>query len=101
MKTCILRKVVYRPPDTDRLTWGIVLCQNAGLSLLYIPRRSADGTHYLALCAENVEERLFEPVDGPQFPIEDEDFSAIGGKLVALGERFREEQTAEMLKDLL
>lgn len=101
MKTCIMRQVVYRPPDSDKLTWAIVLGQNCGLSLLYVPRRCPGGAHYLALCEENIEERIFEPVDGPQFPIEDEDFALMGNRLLAIGERFEEKETEKMLEDLL
>jgi hypothetical protein len=37
----------------------------------------------MGLCVENIEERLFEPVDGPQFPLDDEHLAAIGNKLLA------------------
>jgi hypothetical protein len=85
MKPCILRKVVYRPADNDRLTWGIVIGQNEGLTLLFIPRRSGAESNSLAICAENVEERLFEDVQVSHFPVEDEDLAGIGHKLASLG----------------
>jgi hypothetical protein len=101
MRTCILRKVVYRPSDSDKLTWGIVLRQNCGLSLLYVPRRSEQDTHVLVVCTENIEERLFEPVEGPQFPLEDQDLGAIGEKLSSLGEAIAGSKLAgELLEDL-
>ena len=100
MKTCILRKVVYRPPETTMLRWGIVLCQNGGLTLLYVPRCDEQGSHKLAICTENVDERLFEDVESSQFPLEDEDLCSIGNKLLSLGERFEETKLDKLLEDL-
>jgi hypothetical protein len=101
MKAVILRRVVYRPSDTDRLTWAVVLSQNAGLSLLFVPRRSDQADHSIAIAAENIQDRLFEPVNGPQFPMEDWDLARIGEKLSSLGEAMAEPDVGELLEDLL
>ena len=99
MKTCIvLRKVVYRPPETDVLRWGIVLCQNGGLTLLYVPRCDEEGSHKLAVCAENIHERLFEDVETSQFPLEDKDVGSIGTRLMALGEAISEAELEKLFR---
>ena len=100
MKRCILRQVMYKLPETETLRWGIVLCQQAGLTLLYVPRCEEQGSHKLAICSENVGERLFEDVETSQFPLEDEDLCSIGDKLLALGERFEEMKLEKFLEDL-
>ncbi len=97
MKPCILRKVVYKLPESDNLRWGIVLCRREGLTLLYIPRCDENGSHKLGVCTENIEERLFEDAETSQFPIEDEDLCGIGQKLMALGESF---EMNKLLEDL-
>jgi hypothetical protein len=99
MKTCILRKVVYKLPESSTLRWGIVICQNAGLTLLYVPRYDEQG-HRLAICSENIDERCFEDVANNQFLCEDDDLSAIGNNLLALGERIEEVKIKDMLEDL-
>jgi hypothetical protein len=58
--------------------------------LKYVPRRNEQNSHVLALCEGNIEERLFEPVQGPQFPLEDEDLRSVGTKLQALAEAVAE-----------
>ena len=100
MKRCILRQVIYKLPETDTLRWGIVLCQNGGLTLLYVPRCDEQGSHKLAICAENVGERLFEDVETSLFSLEDEDLCSIGGKLLALGDCFEETKMNKVLEDL-
>ena len=98
MSVCILRKVVYRPADSDRLTWGIVLGQNAaGLALVFVPRRTGAEPNSLAICTENVEERLFEDVEASHFPVEDEDLAGIGHKLASLGEVVCEIKPSDLL----
>jgi len=100
MKTCILRKVVYRPTDSDKLTWGIVLCQNAGVTMLFVPRRTQRGSHAIALTSEDVHEQLFEDVQTSQFPVEDEDLCGIGNRLCALGDAITEAKVNSLLEDL-
>ena len=100
MKTCILRKVTYRHPEKDTLRWGIVLCQNGGLTLLYVPRCDEQGSHTLAICMENIEERLFENVETSQFALEDENLCSVGTKLMAIGECFAETKLDKLLEDL-
>lgn len=101
MKRCILRQVIYKLPETDTLRWGIVLCQQGGLTLLFVPRCDEEGSHNLAICTENTEERLFENVETSQFPLEDENLCSIGNKLLALGECVAEEEVNNILEDLL
>lgn len=86
MKACILRKVVYKPADSDRLTWGIVICQNEGVTLLFVPRRTEEESNSLAICIENLEERVFEDLQTSHFRVEEEDLAVIGHRLAALGE---------------
>jgi len=100
MKTCILRQVIYKLPEAETLRWGIVLCQRAGLTLLYVPRCEEQGSHKLAVCTENIDERLFEDVPAAQFEFEDEDLCSIGNKLLALGESIEETKLKNLLEDL-
>jgi hypothetical protein len=100
MKCCILRKVVYKLPESSSLRWGIVLCQNGGLTLLYVPRCDDQGSHRIAICTENLHERLFEDVATSQFLLDDDQLCSVGNNLLALGERIEETKLKDLLEDL-
>ena len=90
MACCILRKVTYRLPGTDRLVWGVVLAENEGLSLLFVEKSDNHRTHAIAIAVENPVERVYEEAKTSGFQIEQDDLTGIGGKLQALGENLYE-----------
>lgn len=90
MKCCVMRKVVYRMPKTNRLVWGVVLHEREGLSFVFINKPDDNYSHTLAICVENVAEHVFEDVNASQLPLEKEDLAAIGSKLQALGDGLSE-----------
>lgn len=92
MKCCILRKVPYRLPGTDRLVWAVILVEREGLSLLFVRKLDKQRSHMLAIATENVRERVFETVNASTFQLEDNDLGKVGIKLQALGEGMSEDE---------
>ena len=68
--------------------------------MIFVPRQSQEKEHAITIAIENVEERLFEPVQGPQFPVEDGDLERMGEKLSALGEVIADGKVERLLEDL-
>ena len=98
MECCIMRKVVYRLPNTKRLTWAIVLAEREGLSLLFVRGMSGSQSSGLVIGSENVSQRIFEDVQASRFPLETADLAAIGGKLRALGGSLSEDELMKFLE---
>ena len=86
MKTCVMRRVEYRIPRTNRLTWGIVLAQGEGLSLLFVEKPNGNLSHALVIATESEAERIYESVNVSDFPLERGDVEQIGEKLQALAD---------------
>ena len=93
-----MRKVVYRLPNTKRLTWAIVLAEREGLSLLFVRGMSGSQSSGLVIGSENVSQRIFEDVQASRFPLETADLAAIGGKLRALGGSLSEDELMKFLE---
>lgn len=98
MKPCIMRKVPYRLPGTNRLLWAIVLCQNEGLSLLFVKSPDDQRSHQITIACESVPERVFESVNVSSFPVEQGDLECIGVKLEALGDNLKTDEIEEFFK---
>ena len=98
MECCIMRKVVYRLPNTKRLTWAIVLAEREGLSLLFVRGMSGSQSSGLVIGSENVSQRIFEDVQASRFPLETADLAAIGGKFRAIGGSLSEDELMKFLE---
>lgn len=98
MKPVIMRKVPFRLSGTTRLVWGIVLAEREGLSLLFIKSPDDSRSHQLAICMENVPERVFESVNVSSFPVEQGDLESIGVRLGALGDNLTTDEIEEFFK---
>jgi hypothetical protein len=99
MKPCIIRKIVYRSATDKRPSWGFVLAEREGLALLFVPSPDDKQSHSMVIAAENVPERLFEPVNVSCFPLEAGDMACVGSKLAALGDGLAEDEFEQWLKD--
>lgn len=93
MEYCVLRKVAYRLPGTNRLVWAVILSEAEGLSLLFVRKPDEKRSHTIALATENVSNHYFEDApNASRFPMENQDLAEIGGKLQALGENLSNEE---------
>ena len=98
MKYCIIRKVSFRLPGTDRTVWANVLCESEGLALLLVPRPDRNQPHSIVLAQENVTERVFESLSTHRFDLESEDMVELGQKLRLLGKSFCEAEFKSRFK---
>lgn len=98
MRCCILRKVPYRLPDTTRLLWGLILAEREGLTLLFVRKPDEMRSHSLVVAAENVADKVYEPVNTSVFPLEHADLAGIGGRLNAIGGEVTEDEFESFLK---
>jgi hypothetical protein len=98
MKACIIRKVIYKAAG-KRPRWGFILAEREGLALLLVACAKHSQSHSLHIAAENVAERLFEPVNVPCFPLEAQDMEGVGTKLTALASGLAEDEIEQWLKD--
>jgi hypothetical protein len=97
---CVIRKVPYRIPGTDRIVWANVLSESNGLALLLVPRSQTDGAHSLVFAEENAIERVFESSKSPTFDVGSAAVKEIGVILKVLGSKFiRDEMVRAFEKD--
>lgn len=103
MKICLVRKVPYRVPGTNRLIFALVLKESEGLALLFCRATTEDEPNTLVIAAENVGERVFEPVNPNQFPIEDSDLIPMANVFAAVAEGIHDARLRDLLssEDLL
>ena len=95
MGYAILRKVPYKLklPAKNQIRWAFVLSQQQGVSLLFVPRQNdKEGSHTIAIAAENVREQVFENVNTIQFDIPSDDVMGIANKLEALAEHISRDE---------
>ena len=85
MKCCLVRKVSFRLPGTNRLVWAIVLSEREGLALLFVRKPDDNYSHSIVIARENVAERIFEISNASGFPFETRDMIEIGSILETLG----------------
>ena len=99
-KYCVIRKVPYRIPGTDRIVWANVLAESNGLALLLIPKSQTEGDHSMVFAEENAPDRTFESVNSPTFEIGSTAVKEIGDILKVLGSKFiRDEMVRAFEKD--
>jgi hypothetical protein len=98
MKACIVRKVPYRIPQTNRLLWALILAERQGLSLLFVRKPDDNHSHSLVIATENVSDKVYENVNASTFPMEYRDLVDIGAKLDALGGGIAEEEFEAFFK---
>lgn len=98
MKMCIVRKVSYRLPKSNRLVWALVLAERQGLTLLFVRKPDAKRSHEIVIATENVAEKVYEAVNTPAFPLEQSDLAGIGEKLSVLGDETAEDEFDRWLK---
>ena len=98
MKCCIIRRVPFKIPGIkSRMLWGHIIAENEGLALVLVPKPEHSQPHSLFIAAENIAERVFEPVTPHRFDLETMHVKQAGEALRILGESFRE---AEWLRNL-
>ena len=86
-KYCVIRKVPYRIPGTDRIVWANVLSQNNGVALLLIPKSQTDEAHLIVFAEENAMERVFESCGSSMLELGSTEIKSVGESLKALGSK--------------
>lgn len=86
-KYCVIRKVPYRIPGTERIVWANVLSQNHGVALLLIPKSQTDGAHLIVFAEENAIERVFESCGSQILELGSTEIKSVGESLKALGSK--------------
>ena len=76
------------PGFKDRIVWASVLAENQGYAFVVVPRPDSEQPHMIFFAAENVTERIFEPISDFQFHLSTGDFIAAGDKFKNLGKQF-------------
>jgi hypothetical protein len=90
MDCVILRKIVFS--HRGRLRWGVLAAQNEGLSLVFLPKSNAKGSHEIVIAIENPKEGVFESAGNVcQFPVGD-DLGELGSKIAALAQNLSNEE---------
>ena len=78
MSKCLfVRKVPFKLPPKNRLVWGLILAENAGVSLLFVRKPDDHHQNMIVAATENVSDRIFEPVAMSHFPLENNDLETI------------------------
>ena len=95
MNCCIIRKVPFK--NGNRITWGLVLSEREGLSLLVLQRTEKDKEHSLMVGIEGAN-GIFESVEMNRFPLVHGDLEKLGEKLQALGEELDENSFNRFLR---
>ena len=78
------------PGFKDRIVWASILAESQGFVLAVIPKPSKDQPHMIFFAAENIAERIYEPISEFQFHVSTEEFIAAGDRLKILGKQFEE-----------
>jgi|ERR1051326_1119104 hypothetical protein len=97
MKYALVQKVAFRLTGTPRIVWAYVLADREGLSLLLVPKPDSNHSHSIVIAAENLSDRVFEPVKTSQIQIETGDMEEIGKKLRVIGKSFWEADFRKLL----
>lgn len=98
MKYGIIRRVPFKTPGTkSRMVWGHIIAENEGLALVLVPKPEHSQPHSLFIAAENIAERVFEPVTPHRFDLETMHVKQAGEALRVLGQSFWD---AEWLRSL-
>ncbi|HNQ88448.1 MAG TPA: hypothetical protein PKM73_07540 [Verrucomicrobiota bacterium] len=97
MKICLVRKVPYRVPGTNRLIFALVLKESEGLALLFCRATREDEANTLVIATENVQDRVFEPASTCQFPIEDSDLIPMANVYAAVAEGIQDARLRDLL----
>lgn len=100
MKYCIIRRVSFRMPGTDRSVWANVVSENNHLALLFVPSTQVDGSHLIVLAQEDAR-GVFESVGSPPFEIGSSEVKLIGNTFRAFGKELRKGAFRNALNDLL
>lgn len=83
MRMCLVKKVPFRT-GRNRLVYALVLKESEGLALLFCKAMTENEPNSLVIATENVQERVFEPANTCEFPIEDSDLIPVSDVFAAL-----------------
>ena len=92
MKCCLVRKVSFRLPGTNRLVWAIVLSEREGLALLFVRKPDDNYSHSIVIALENVGERIYEESNASVFSMETRDMIDVGSIFETLGHGFQKSE---------
>jgi hypothetical protein len=101
IKYCVIRKVPYRVPATNRIVWANVLSESYGLALILVPKSHTEGAHSIVVAQENLSERIFEAVGSSSFEIGSMEVKTVGDTLRILGWNFLVDELRQTLEEEL
>ncbi len=99
MKCCLVRKVSFRLPGTNRLVWALILSEREGLALLFVRKPDDNYSHSIVIGRENVAERIYEESNASVFSMETRDMIDIGSIFETLGHGLEKAEFSRFFED--